>query len=89
MKLTSAISRSSEEFRRNEAANAALLAEIREAADLAAAGGGEGVRKRHVSRGKMLPRDRIAGLLDPGAPFFEIGALAAHGLYDGAALARG
>ncbi|MBL3569338.1 methylcrotonoyl-CoA carboxylase, partial [Rhodovulum visakhapatnamense] len=56
---------------------------------LAAAGGGEAARARHVARGKMLPRDRVANLLDPGSPFLEIGATAAHGLYDGAAPCAG
>jgi 3-methylcrotonyl-CoA carboxylase beta subunit len=49
------------------------------------AGGGEAARERHVSRGKILPRERVARLLDPGSPFLEVGAFAAHGLYDGAA----
>ena len=44
---------------------------------------------RHVARGKLLPRDRVAGLLDPGSPFLEIGATAAHGLYEGDAPAAG
>ncbi|MEQ9041232.1 MAG: carboxyl transferase domain-containing protein [Silicimonas sp.] len=89
MKLGSAVVRSSEEFRANEAANLALLETVREAAALAAAGGGEKARERHVSRGKMPPRDRVAGLLDPGAPFLEVGATAAHGMYDGAAPSAG
>lgn len=57
---------------------------IRTAQSAAALGGGERARERHLSRGKLLPRDRVAGLLDPGSPFLEVGALAAHGLYDGA-----
>ena len=65
------------------------LAEVAAAARLAAEGGGEKARKRHVSRGKMLPRDRVAGVLDPGSPFLEVGALAAHGLYGGAAPCAG
>ena len=44
-------------------------------------GGSQRARDRHVSRGKLLPRDRVAGLLDPGAPFLEIGLFAAHGVY--------
>jgi hypothetical protein len=44
-------------------------------------GGGEKSRERHVSRGKLLPRDRVHGLLDPGFPFLELGALAANGMY--------
>jgi len=62
---------------------------ISRAAAAAAAGGGASARARHISRGKMLPRDRVAGLLDPGAPFLEIGAFAAHGMYDGAAPCAG
>lgn len=67
----------------------AALAEVAQAAREAALGGGEKSRARHVSRGKMLPRDRVAGLLDPGSPFLEVGATAAHGLYDGAAPCAG
>jgi 3-methylcrotonyl-CoA carboxylase beta subunit len=67
----------------------AALAQVRDAAEAAALGGGQVARDRHVSRGKMLPRDRVAGLLDPGSPFLEIGATAAHGLYDGAAPCAG
>ncbi|RMH46665.1 MAG: methylcrotonoyl-CoA carboxylase [Alphaproteobacteria bacterium] len=53
------------------------------------AGGGEAARARHVSRGKLLPRERVDRLLDPGSPFLEIGLFAAHGMYDGAAPAAG
>ena len=63
----------------------AALDLIREAAAHAAAGGGEKSRARHVARGKMLPRDRVAGVLDVGSPFLEVGATAGHGMYDGAA----
>jgi len=45
-------------------------------------GGSETARERHVSRGKLLPRDRVDQLLDPGSPFLEVGALAAYGMYD-------
>ncbi|SEW01627.1 3-methylcrotonyl-CoA carboxylase beta subunit [Cognatiyoonia koreensis] len=65
------------------------LEHVRAAASLAAAGGGETARERHVKRGKMLPRDRVAGLLDVGSPFLEVGATAAHGMYDGAAPCAG
>jgi 3-methylcrotonyl-CoA carboxylase beta subunit len=58
---------------------------VEEAAALAAAGGGARARERHVARGKMLPRERVANLLDPGSPFLEVGATAAHGMYGGAA----
>ena len=53
------------------------------------AGGGERSRKRHLARGKMLPRDRVQNFLDPGAPFLEVGMLAANGLYDGEIPAAG
>jgi 3-methylcrotonyl-CoA carboxylase beta subunit len=69
----------------NRAAHLQALGIASEAAALAAAGGGEKSRARHVSRGKMLPRERVANLLDPGSPFLEIGATAGHGMYDGAA----
>jgi len=65
------------------------LEDVRIAAQAAALGGGEKSRARHVSRGKMLPRDRVAALLDPGSAFLEVGATAAHGLYDGAAPCAG
>ncbi len=68
----------------NRQGHLSALAEVAAAAAAAAAGGGEAARARHASRGKMLPRDRVAGLLDPGSPFLEVGATAGHGLYDGA-----
>ncbi|CTQ49614.1 carboxyl transferase domain-containing protein [Jannaschia donghaensis] len=85
MKLTSALIANSDQAKANRAAHDAALAEVRAAAEIAGAGGGEASRERHLSRGKMLPRDRVAGLLDPGSPFLEVGAFAGHGMYDGAA----
>ncbi|HEV7870098.1 MAG TPA: carboxyl transferase domain-containing protein, partial [Modestobacter sp.] len=74
---------------RNAAHHTALAAEL--AAELArvAEGGGERARQRHVARGKLLPRERVDALLDPGSPFLELSALAAHGLYDDEAPAAG
>ncbi|WP_417603107.1 carboxyl transferase domain-containing protein [Primorskyibacter flagellatus] len=89
MKIQSQAIRSSDAFKANTRGHLAALEVIREAAEQAAAGGGEKARERHLSRGKMLPRDRVANLLDPGSPFLEIGATAAHGLYDGVAPAAG
>ncbi|WP_068115070.1 carboxyl transferase domain-containing protein [Tropicimonas marinistellae] len=89
MKLLSQASPGSETFRANHAAHLEALREIEQAAELAAAGGGDRARARHTSRGKMLPRERVANLLDAGSPFLEIGAVAAHGLYDGAAPCAG
>ena len=89
MKLSSSFMAGSEAAARNRAAHLDALAQIREAADLAAAGGGAAALERHLSRGKMAPRERVAGLLDPGSPFLEVGATAAHGMYDGAAPCAG
>src|SRR6056297_1710276 len=89
MRLTSSALPSSEGFRANHDAHLEALREVEAAARAAAAGGGERARERHLSRGKMLPRDRVAALLDPGSPFLEVGATAAHGLYDGAAPGAG
>ena len=89
MKLKSRALTASDAFRANRAAHLALLEVAREAALAAAAGGGPKAAERHVSRGKMPPRERVANLLDPGSPFLEIGATAAHGMYDGAAPGAG
>ena len=89
MKLTSQALPSSDQFRANRQAHLDLLDIVRQAADQAAAGGGAAATERHVSRGKMPPRERVANLLDPGSPFLEIGATAAHGMYDGAAPGAG
>lgn len=89
MKLTSAALTTSDQFRANRATHLSLLETVREAAHAAAAGGGPTAQERHISRGKMPPRERVANLLDPGSPFLEIGATAAHGMYDGAAPCAG
>ena len=87
--LRSKVVANSDEFRRNMADQEVELAKVAEAAALAAAGGGERSRSRHTARGKLLPRDRVSGLLDPGSPFLEIGATAAHGMYGGASPGAG
>jgi 3-methylcrotonyl-CoA carboxylase beta subunit len=89
MKLNSQALPSSEAFKANTTAHLEALAQVREAAQAAVLGGGDKSRERHLSRGKMLPRDRVANLLDPGSPFLEVGAVAAHGLYGGAAPCAG
>ena len=76
-------------FRDNARAMEAALRPVREAARTARDGGGEDARRRHLERGKMLPRERVSGLLDPGSPFLEVGLFAAHGMYDGAAPGAG
>ena len=63
--------------------------ELRERLLAAAAGGGQKARDRHVERGKLLARDRIDGLVDPGSPFLEVAPLAAYGMYDGKAPSAG
>jgi 3-methylcrotonyl-CoA carboxylase beta subunit len=80
-KLTSAIDRHSPAFQTLEAHNRALRDELRARVAEAALGGPEASRERHVKRGKLLPRDRVERLLDPGSPFLEIGQLAANGMY--------
>src|SRR5690625_172142 len=88
MKLSSS-GRSAANYAANFAQQRALAAELRQHLNAAALGGSEASRERHVSRGKLLPRDRIDRLLDPGSPFLELSALAAHGMYDSDAPAAG
>jgi 3-methylcrotonyl-CoA carboxylase beta subunit len=77
------------EFQANAAAMRALVEDLRAKSREVRGGGGESARQKHVGRGKLLPRDRIERLLDPGAPFLEIGQLAAWGMYDGQAPSAG
>ncbi len=81
--LSSSVSPQSEGFAANLAAQKAAMAPVHEAAETAFAGGGEKARERHKGRGKILPRERVSRLLDPGSPFLEIGMFAANGMYDG------
>ncbi len=59
-----------------------LVEDLRSELDRVRQGGGERAREKHRDRGKLLPRERIEALLDPGSPFLEFSALAARGLYD-------
>src|SRR5687767_6116963 len=77
------VSLDSEEFRARAEHNRALAEKLRADVAQAALGGTEKARERHKSRGKLLPRERVERLLDPGSPFLEIGQLAAFDLYDG------
>src|ERR1035438_5241970 len=79
--IESVIDRRGAGFQANAVAMEGLVADLRGLADSVCLGGGKASRDRHVSRGKLLPRDRIQALLDPGSAFLEIGQLAAHGLY--------
>ncbi|MEU9029795.1 carboxyl transferase domain-containing protein [Streptomyces sp. NPDC048383] len=87
--LTSAADPASEAWRTNEAAHRELTEGLRARLDAARLGGGERARARHTARGKLLPRDRVDTLLDPGSPFLELAPLAAEGMYGGAAPAAG
>ncbi len=82
MILRSKVSPGSEEFQANAKAYESLVADLRSQMDRVALGGGKRARERHLGRGKLLPRDRVNRLLDPGAPFLELSPMAAHGLYD-------
>ena len=79
----------SEEFAGNFKAQQALAAGLTELLLTARAGGPESSRLRHTERGKLLPRDRVDTLIDPGSRFLELSALAAHGMYDGQAPGAG
>mgnify|MGYP001765330286 CR=1 FL=1 len=87
--LKSKIDTRSEEFSTNAAAMRAQVADLRARFEAVRQGGGAAAATRHKARGKLLARERIDALLDPGAAFLEIGQLAADGLYDGDAPSAG
>jgi 3-methylcrotonyl-CoA carboxylase beta subunit len=87
--LLTALDRRSEAFRGNMAAMQALVVDLREKSAAIALGGDEASRQRHQGRGKLLARERIRLLLDPGSPFLEFSAFAAYQMYDGAVPAAG
>ncbi len=80
--LPTTVARDGEAFARNAAHNRALADRLRADVATAGLGGNAKSRERHTARGKLLPRNRVERLLDPGSAFLEIGQLAAHGLYD-------
>jgi 3-methylcrotonyl-CoA carboxylase beta subunit len=80
--LKSAVDPRGQAFKDNAEAMRALVRDLNEKVASVKAGGGERARQRHLDRGKMLPRERVRGLLDEGAPFLEVSQLAAYGLYD-------
>jgi 3-methylcrotonyl-CoA carboxylase beta subunit len=82
MILHSSLSRQDPTFKTNAQAMRALVEDLRAKVAEVKMGGGPRSRERHQSRGKMLPRDRVRGLLDPGTPYLELSQLAAHGVYD-------
>jgi 3-methylcrotonyl-CoA carboxylase beta subunit len=79
--LAGSVDTGSELFIRNDASHRALAAELRERIATAQRGGSDSARRRHTERGKLLPRDRVEHLLDPGSPFLELSPLAANGMY--------
>ena len=89
MMLESRLNPRSAEFQANAAAMRALVDDLRAHLERTALGGSETSRARHVSRGKLLPRDRVRMLLDPGTPFLEIAPLAALNMYGNAAPCAG
>lgn len=80
--LQTAVDRSSEEFRTNAALMRGLAEELRARRGVAGEGGPARARERHIRRGKLLPRERVMTLLDPGSPFLELSPLAAYGMYE-------
>jgi 3-methylcrotonyl-CoA carboxylase beta subunit len=82
--LASRIDAAAAEFRVNAMRMRELVAELQQRRDEAAAGGPARARERHLGRGKLLPRDRVMTLIDPGSPFLELSPLAANGMYDDA-----
>jgi 3-methylcrotonyl-CoA carboxylase beta subunit len=82
--LASTIDTQSQEFRANAAAMRVLTAELERRRAEAALGGPERSRERHAARGKLLPRERVTRLIDPGTPFLELSPLAANGMYEDA-----
>ncbi|WP_437582210.1 carboxyl transferase domain-containing protein [Paramicrobacterium sp. CJ85] len=87
--LSTAIDPTSDEAQRNARSQRALADELRERRETVAQGGTERSRRRHVERGKLLPRERIDRLLDEGSPFLEVAPLAAAGMYDDASPGAG
>jgi 3-methylcrotonyl-CoA carboxylase beta subunit len=80
--ITSKIDTASSEFQANQTTMRALAAELEQRRTKASEGGPPRARERHLARGKLLPRERVMALIDPGAPFLELSPLAAYGMYD-------
>ncbi|QJR14961.1 carboxyl transferase domain-containing protein [Usitatibacter palustris] len=87
--IKSRLDPSSPAFKANAEAMSALVATLRDQVARVAEGGGPAAQQKHTARGKLLARDRVRALLDPGAPFLELSQLAAHGMYDGDAPSGG
>jgi 3-methylcrotonyl-CoA carboxylase beta subunit len=87
--LETRINTRSDEFQANRESMVALVADLREKVAGIAEGGGERAREKHLGRGKLLPRERIERLLDPGSPFLEIGQFAGYRMYGDDTIAAG
>src|SRR5271155_4824247 len=87
--IPTALDRRSGAFRANDVAMRALVQDLRDKSAVIGEGGDEASRQRHLGRGKLLARERVRLLLDPGSPFLELSAFAAWGMYDGAVPAAG
>jgi 3-methylcrotonyl-CoA carboxylase beta subunit len=87
--LESKLNERSDDFKANAAAMQTLVDDLRVKVEEIALGGGEAARSKHTGRGKLLPRDRVQMLLDPGTPFLEFSQMAAYGMYGNAAPAAG
>jgi len=87
--IESRVNTRSQEYTDNARAMRALVDDLQAQLARVALGGGETARAKHVGRGKLLPRERVERLIDPGTPFLELSPLAAHGMYDGEAPGAG
>lgn len=87
--LISQINTNSQEFKANQATMLALVDQLKSQVQNSALGGDEKARTRHLTHGKLLPRERLHQLLDPGSPFLELSQLAAYQVYDDAVPAAG
>ena len=82
MILSTQINPRSAEFQANASAMRAVVQDLHAQMERIAQGGGEAARAKHLARGKLLPRDRVQMLLDPGTPFLELAPLAALNMYN-------
>ena len=87
--IKSGINTRSADFQSNAASLRAQVEDLRAKAAQVSLGGGESARAKHTARGKLLPRDRVGHLLDPGTAFLEVGQMAAYGMYDDEAPSAG
>jgi 3-methylcrotonyl-CoA carboxylase beta subunit len=87
--LESKLNPRADDFKANAAAMQKVVDDLKARVELLAQGGGEDARKKHTARGKLLPRERVQQLLDPGTPFLELSQMAAYGMYDDASPAAG